>query len=103
MRTLDLKPISSRGIASTASDAMRELVESCIPGFWIHLDVDVLDNNVMPAVDYPMPGGIMFAELTELLRTLLASSFAVGIDITTFNPAFDLDGSMAQLLKASLF
>ena len=102
MRTLDLKHIRSRGIASTASDAMRELVESCISGVWIHLDVDVLHNNIMPAVDYPMPGGIRFAELTELLRTILVSSFAVGMDITTFNPALDPDGNIAQSLTTSL-
>ena len=25
--------------------------------YWIHLDVDVLDERVMPATDYLMPGG----------------------------------------------
>ena len=39
-------------------------------GFWIHLDVDVLDEEAMPATDYLMPGGLGWDELAELLAPL---------------------------------
>ena len=44
-----------------------------IDGFWVHLDADVLDPSVMPAVDSPDPEGLLPGELTSLLRPLLAS------------------------------
>jgi arginase len=31
--------------------------------YWVHVDVDVLDPAVMPAVDAPDPGGIAYTEL----------------------------------------
>ncbi|HWD79474.1 MAG TPA: arginase family protein, partial [Kribbella sp.] len=34
-----------------------------LDGFWVHLDVDVLDAAVMPAVDSPEPDGIGHEEL----------------------------------------
>jgi arginase len=67
------------------------------PGrFWLHLDLDVLDESVMPAVDYRMPGGLGWEELEGLLRPLASSSALVGIDVTILNPNLDLDGSCAR-------
>ena len=31
--------------------------------FWLHFDVDVLDQDVFPATDYLMPGGLDWDEL----------------------------------------
>ena len=31
--------------------------------YWVHLDLDVLDEQVLPATDYLMPGGLTFPEL----------------------------------------
>ena len=37
-----------------------------------------------------------FAELSELLKTLVASGHAIGMDITIFNPQLDLDGTITR-------
>jgi arginase len=50
----------------------------------------------MPAVDYRLPGGLGTAELSMILRTLMGSGKAIGIEITVFNPALDRDGSIAR-------
>jgi arginase len=50
----------------------------------------------MPAVDYRLPGGLSAAELSVILRTLVDSGKAVGLEITVFNPALDPDGSIAR-------
>ncbi|MFG1702759.1 arginase family protein [Nonomuraea sp. M3C6] len=47
-------------------------------GFWIHVDADVLDPSVLPAVDSPTPGGLDAAQLTDLLRELAGLPGAVG-------------------------
>jgi arginase len=58
-------------------------------GFWLHLDLDVIDGAAMPAVDDPLPGGPDWAQTAELLRPLLASPALLGADVTILNPALD--------------
>ena len=91
-------------IATTASQAVDILANNeLLDGFWIHLDADVLDDSIMPAVDYRLGGGgLSFSELSELLKILVASDRAVGMDITIFNPRLDLDGSIARRFVSSL-
>jgi arginase len=70
--------------------------------FWVHLDVDILDAAIMPAVDSPDPGGIDHEQLQALLRPLLASPQCVGIDIGIFDPDLDPDGTYAAELTDTL-
>jgi arginase len=56
----------------------------------------------MPAVDYRLPGDLQWAELSALLRALMASGQAVGITITIFNPRLDVDGSIASKFTRSV-
>jgi arginase len=75
-------------------------------GFWLHLDVDVLDERAFAATDYLMPGGLEIGELTELLRPVLGSSACVGFSIGCYNPDKDreaADGTeLANVLRAAL-
>jgi arginase len=79
----------------------RSLLEECF-GYWVHIDVDVLDPSVMPAVDAPTPGGIAYPELEMLLHGLLSGSECLGIEVTVFDPDFDIDGVYAQDLVNTL-
>jgi arginase len=38
--------------------------------FWLHLDVDVLDEAVFPATAYPQPDGLDWGDLAALLAAL---------------------------------
>jgi len=69
--------------------------------YWIHVDADVLDSALLPAVDSPAPDGLSFDELTALLRVLLAGD-AVGLQVTVFDPGLDPDGSQARALTDCL-
>lgn len=71
-------------------------------GFWIHLDVDVLDDSIMPTVDYRLEGGLSFSKLNDLLRTIYSSEGIVGMSITIFNPRLDLDNSIASKFVSSI-
>ncbi len=64
-------------------------------GFWVHLDADVLDHTVMPAVDSPLPDGLGYNELRPILRRLLATGRLAGITVTIFDPDLDPDGAIA--------
>src|SRR5215218_4129928 len=69
-----------------------------VAGFWVHVDTDVLDPELMPAVDSPEPGGLTHQELAALLRTLTASELAMGAQLTIFDPDLDPDGRLAAEL-----
>ena len=104
MHVFDLEFVRKTGtITAATSQALEKIVNDELDGFWIHLDADVLDDLIMPAVDYRLGGGgLTFSELTELLKTLVDSGRAVGMDITIFNPRLDLDGSITQRFVLSL-
>ena len=104
MHVFDLQFVRKTGtITAATSQALEKIVHDELDGFWIHLDADVLDDLIMPAVDYRLGGGgLSFSELTELLKTLVDSGRAVGMDITIFNPRLDLDGSITRRFVLSL-
>jgi len=67
------------------------------PGrFWLHLDFDVLDQEALPAVDYPMPNGLNWDEAAALVRPLVASPALLGADLTIYNPNLDPDRKYAR-------
>jgi arginase len=88
--------IQATGPAAVAEQTLAVFAE--LDGFWVHLDADVLDIEVMPAVDAPDPGGLQHAELIELLRPLLADERCAGFHLTIFDPDLDPDGSLAAAL-----
>lgn len=60
--------------------------------FWVHVDVDVLDEAEFPATDYLMPGGLLMAELSALLTPLASEPGLVGLSVACYNPQKDPDG-----------
>jgi arginase len=98
----DLAAVRAAGIEVAAASAVERLSKIELDGFWIHLDADVLDDAVMPAVDYRIPDGLSWDELAAVLRSSVGSGRAVGINITIFNPKLDGDGSIARTFTEAL-
>jgi arginase len=74
------------------------------PGrYWIHFDVDVLDETVLPAVTYPHLDGLGWDEAEAALRTLLEPLDAVvGLSVADYVPNRDVDDRSLELLTAML-
>jgi arginase len=103
LRSMDLLSVRERGVERAARDALAHLERNDGPaGFWIHLDVDVLDDAIMPAVDYRLPDGLSWDELTAVLSVAIASDRATGLEVTIFNPTLDGDGRIAHALVDAL-
>ncbi|HEY6891178.1 MAG TPA: arginase family protein, partial [Solirubrobacter sp.] len=94
--------VAQTGITVLGLDDLRTRgpVVPAVP-YWVHVDADVLDSALLPAVDSPAPGGLTFDELSALLRTLLDGP-AVGVQITVFDPDLDPDGAQANALTDCL-
>jgi arginase len=99
---INLNALRECGASATARRALDRLTTPQLDGFWIHLDADVLDDAIMPAVDYRMPEGLSWDELVSTLRIALASGKAVGIEVTIYNPDMDPDGSAGRGLADAL-
>jgi arginase len=60
--------------------------------YWLHLDVDVLSQDVFPATDYLMPGGLDLVQLTGLLSRFGADDGLIGFSVGCYNPSKDPGG-----------
>ena len=102
IHALDVSAVRRMGIAAAAAEALRYLTRRDLDGFFLHVDADVLDDAIMPAVDYRLPGGLSAVELRHVLRAAAASGRLAGLEVTIYNPALDHDGSAGRLLANAL-
>jgi len=93
--------LRATGLAAAGAGAAQRLAADG-GRFWVHLDVDVLDERAMPATDYLMPGGLQRDELAALLRPLGASPGLAGLSLGCLNPEKDPDGSYTEMTCALL-
>jgi arginase len=80
--------LRSEGPAAVGKRIAR-MFEQRAGSYWVHLDVDVLDETVFPATDYLMPGGLSWDELGPLLAPLVRSPALIGASIGCYNPEKD--------------
>lgn len=77
-------------------DLLEELLVRWLPDgapLYVHLDLDVLDPSVWPAVAVPEPGGLGIATLVAVINSLRARGNLVGVGITEYVPGVDHDPS----------
>jgi arginase len=73
-----------------AHDLGREAAEW--PSTYLHLNLNVLDPAIMPAVDSPLPGGLMSETMMAGIESIAAASRVNALGITGFDPDHDKDG-----------
>jgi arginase len=95
---MDLATLRQHGIARQSAWVANHLQSLTIAGCWLHYDTDVLADDLNPAVDYRLPGGLHYDEVELLGRSLLTTGKIVGISVSIFNPALDSDGHITASL-----
>lgn len=89
------------GVQQAATHALATAAQAT-QGFWVHLDLDIVDATEMPAVDCPEPNGLSFSALTALLKSLLESPSCVGLELTIYDPDLDPTGYYADQVMACI-
>jgi len=79
----------ARGPAAVAGELVDWLHRRALRRVWLHVDLDVLDQSQLPAVDSPGSPGLDFDGLDALLGPLVASGCVAGIDFTIYDPGLD--------------
>jgi arginase len=90
--------IRERGAAVVA----RQVVLGAARPTWLHVDLDVLDEQALPAVTYAQPLGLNWDEFVELVRPLVWAEGLLGISVADFNPDLDPGGKHARRVINSL-
>jgi len=103
-----IRNYSAEALKQTGPDilARRELEYlSHTKDLWFHLDVDVLDPEIMP-VCFPEPGGLSHDETFLFLENCMASGRFIGISIACYHPKLDPDlhaaSKLAEIVKPAI-
>lgn len=99
---ISLDTLERTGMNHVLGKALHQIDRSTVEGFWIHFDTDVLSDDINPAVDYRLPGGLSFEQVEYLIRNLLLTGAMIGISVTIFNSTLDKDGHIAKNIADSL-
>ena len=99
--------IGYRGLGEALAPALDELVKqmggsahhAARPTAHLHVDIDVLDPTLAPAVDFPSPGGLTMAELLAAVEMTGGRFDLKALSLTSFDPEA---GDRAKTLRAGL-
>ncbi|WP_344216753.1 arginase family protein, partial [Kribbella sancticallisti] len=104
-RVFDASAIRAAGVEMVA-DRMAALIERENMPFWLHLDIDVVDGSVMPAVSFPVSGGLDWGELDVLLRPIGRDHRLAGVSLAGLNvdrdPGREYTAQVAEVLTSLL-
>ena len=97
-----LDALRRTGMRAAGEAVATQLGRSGVTGAWIHMDVDVLDDAVMPAVDSRQADGLSYDELDALLRPVLDSGRVAGMHLTIYDPDLDPEQRAGRMLVDNL-
>ncbi|OXI49822.1 arginase family protein [Burkholderia aenigmatica] len=99
---ITIHQLLARGPAAVAAELVDWLGARALGQAWLHVDLDVLDQSQLPAVDSPGSPGLDFDGLDALLGPLVASGRVAGIDFTIYDPGLDPGHAHADRIARSI-
>jgi arginase len=99
---LDVQDVLAEGVDTAARRVIARLETRGLDRAWVHVDLDVLDEKVMPAVDSPGSPGFDYGQLSALVGALAASGRVAGMDFAIYDPARDPGHAHAADLVACI-
>ena len=81
-----LAPALAAIAGRTGSRPRRPGERQTVEAVYVHVDIDVLDPTVAPAVDYAAPGGLEPDELIQALHAVGDRFGVVAVSLTAFDP-----------------
>lgn len=93
--------IRAEGAERIGQAALAHVQRSAQP-VWLHVDLDILDQEVFPATDYLMSGGLDWDGLIALVRPVARSPDLVGWSLACYNPDKDTNGREGQAIVAAI-
>jgi arginase len=88
--------------AGSVGTAALEHVQRTVRPVWFHVDLDVLDQEVFPATDYLISGGLDWPQLEDLIRPVARAPELIGWSLSCYNPEKDPTGSCGRAIVAAI-
>ena len=88
MRSYEMSEVTSRGLDAVLSEALVLAAEDC-DGFFLSVDIDVVDPGAAPGTGTPEPGGLSARQLLDAVRRLAMTGPLVGMDVVEVSPPYD--------------
>lgn len=76
-----------------ATDWIEDVAALLTNNVYITIDLDVFDPSIMPATGTPEPGGMLWYEIIDLMRTVFQTRNVVGFDLVELCPRETMWGS----------
>jgi arginase len=86
---LIIQEVERVGVRGAGQTVIERLQVRHLERAWLHVDLDILDQTELPAVDSPGSPGLKFAELGRLLAALHGSGRIMGANIANYDPSLD--------------
>jgi arginase len=99
---IDVQDVLAEGIDAAAQRVLARLEARGLERTWVHVDLDVLDQEVMPAVDSPGSPGFDYGQLAGFVGALAASGRVAGVDFAIYDPERDPGHAHAADLVACI-
>ena len=68
------------------TDWIKKVISKLSKNVYISIDLDVFDPSIMPSTGTPEPGGLLWYEVLELLKTVTEKTNVVGFDVVELCP-----------------
>ena len=81
-------------------DWIKAVISKLSENFYITIDLNVFDPSIMPSTGTPEPGGLLWYDVLELLKTVSKKKNLVGFDVVELCP--DVRNSAPDFLAAKL-
>ena len=88
LKHYNVHDLRAKGIGQVAAETLGDL-QKRRKQFWLHIDWDVMDENVLPSADYLMPHGLTWDEIEVLVRPFVHAKELIGVSMSDYNPDND--------------
>jgi len=96
--------VRARGIEQvSASEIVRHGAEAAVQripdaeSYYVTIDIDVLDPSIAPATGTPVPGGVSYYQLCDVLEGIAGRGKLAGFDVMEVSPPYDVNNRTSEL------
>ena len=82
------------------SSMLKEILKHCSENVYVSIDLDGLDPSIMPSTGTPVPGGLFWNDIMEIIEAVTKEKNVVGADVVELAPIPGL--SAPDFLAANL-
>ncbi len=100
VRVVSTDSFKQHGMERSLLPALRQLA-TFVDEVYLHLDMDVLDPEVAPGVNFPTPGGMMLDDLQRAIEMIGEHFRIAAASVTAYDPTRD-EGDRTLLTGLSL-